>query len=288
MTSPILVTAVLVGGLFVVLFVCERWLPLRQATQPLRERLQVNLSISVLAIGTAAALVQPASATMLDFVSNRGFGLLSWIEAPAAVRFVVAFALLDLSFYYWHVANHKIAFLWRFHNVHHVDRDLDVTTTFRFHFGEVAMSAGFRVVQVLALGVSPFEFAIYELVFQTSTLFHHSNVRLPLQAERRLNLILVTPRMHGIHHSEIRRENNANFSVVFSWWDRLHRTLLLGIPQSQLVIGIPGYAETADSRLPEALLMPFKRQRDYWQKDDGIVAERNDVGIEVPVTRMAR
>src|SRR5687767_15197579 len=136
-----------------------------------------------------------------------------------------------------------------------------VSTAFRFHFGEVAMSAGFRVAQILVLGVSVVEFAIYELVFQTSTLFHHSNLRLPLQTERRLNLILVTPRMHGIHHSEIRRENNSNFSVVFPWWDRLHRTLRLNVPQSQIVIGMPGYAEIRDGKLGEALLMPFKRQR---------------------------
>ena len=288
MTRAMITTALVLSGLFVILFICERLWRLRQALQRLARRLLVNLSISALAIGTAAALVEPAGATALQYVSNRGFGLLSWIEFPAAVRFMIGFLLLDLTFYYWHLANHKIAFLWRFHNVHHIDRDLDVSTAFRFHFGEVAMSAGFRVAQILLLGVSPVNFAIYELVFQANTLFHHSNVRLPLQAERRLNLILVTPRMHGIHHSEIRRENNSNFSVVFPWWDRLHRTLRLNVPQSQIVIGIPGYAEIADSKLGEALLMPFKRQRDYWRRADGTIAERGDLGIEVPVTHMAK
>jgi sterol desaturase/sphingolipid hydroxylase (fatty acid hydroxylase superfamily) len=98
-------------------------------------------------------------------------------------------------------------------------------------------------------------------------------VRLPVRVERWLNLILVTPRMHGIHHSEIRCENNSNFSVVFSWWDMLHRTLRLNVPQSQIVIGIPGYAEIADSKLGEALLIPFKRQRVYWRRADGTIAE---------------
>jgi len=283
-----LATALVQGGLFVILFICERWVPLRQARQGLARRLMVNLSISALAIGTAAALVEPASAIALEYISNRGFGLLSWIEFPAAVRFVAGFVLLDLTFYYWHLANHKFSFLWRFHNVHHIDRDLDVSTAFRFHFGEVAMSAGFRVAQILLLGVSPVNFAIYELVFQANTLFQHSNVRLPLMAERWLNLILVTPRMHGIHHSEIRPENNSNFSVVFPWWDRLHRTLRLNIPQSQIVIGIPGYAAITDGRLGEALLMPFTRQRDYWRRADGKIAERSDAGIEAPVTCMAK
>jgi sterol desaturase/sphingolipid hydroxylase (fatty acid hydroxylase superfamily) len=269
MTEAILTTALILGGLFVILFICERWLPLRQPTQPRGRRLLVNLSISALAIGTAAALVQPAAASTLDFMSNRGFGLLSRIELPTPARFVLAFVFLDLSFYYWHLANHKIPFLWRFHNVHHVDRDLDVSTAFRFHFGEVAMSAGFRVAQILVLGVSAVEFAVYELAFQMGTLFHHSNLRLPLRAERWLNLVLVTPRMHGIHHSEIPRENNSNFSVIFPWWDWLHRTLRLDIPQSEIVIGIPGYAQIEDRTLGEALMMPFKRQRDYWRREDG-------------------
>jgi sterol desaturase/sphingolipid hydroxylase (fatty acid hydroxylase superfamily) len=281
-----LVTASILGGLFVALFVWERWAPLRQARQEMAGRLLVNLSISALAIGTAAALVAPAGATALQYVSNRGFGLLSWVELPATARFVVGFMLLDLTFYYWHLANHKIPFLWRFHNVHHIDRDLDVSTAFRFHFGEVAMSAVFRVSQILLLGVSSVEFAIYEVIFQAGTLFHHSNLRLPLRAERWLNLILVTPRMHGIHHSEIRRENNSNFSVVFPWWDRLHRTLRLNVPQSQIVIGMPGYAEIRDGKLGEALLMPFKRQRNYWRRADGDIPERNDPGIEASVTEM--
>ena len=288
MTGGMLATALVLSGLFVILLICERWVPLRKARQGLARRLLVNLSISALAIGTAAAVVEPAGATALQYVSNRGFGLLSWIDFPAAVRFTIGFLLLDLTFYYWHLANHKISLLWRFHNVHHIDRDLDVSTAFRFHFGEVAMSAGFRVAQILLLGVSPVNFAIYELLFQANTLFHHSNVRLPLMVERGLNLILVTPRMHGIHHSEIRSENNSNFSVVFPWWDRLHRTLRLNVPQSQIVIGIPGYAEIADSKLGEALLMPFKRQHDYWRRADETIAECRDVGIEVPVTYMAK
>jgi sterol desaturase/sphingolipid hydroxylase (fatty acid hydroxylase superfamily) len=286
MTGQMLATALLLGGLFLILFACERSWPLRQARQGPGRRLLVNLSISALAIGTAAAVVEPAGAIALEHVSTRGFGLLSWIEFPATMRFVIGFALLDLTFYYWHLANHKISFLWRFHNVHHIDRDLDVSTAFRFHFGEVAMSAGFRVLQILLLGVSPVNFAIYELVFQANTIFHHSNVRLPLMAERWLNRILVTPRMHGIHHSEIQRENNSNFSVVFPWWDGLHRTLRLNVPQSQIVIGIPAYPTAADDALGRTLIMPFRRQRSYWRRPDGTSAERDQTDIKLPASRM--
>ena len=135
------------------------------ATAALARRLVVNLSISALAIGTAAVLVQPAGATALQYVSERRFGLIHWMELPATAQSVFGFLLLDLTFYYWHLANHKFAFLWRFHNVHHIDRDLDVSTAFRFHFGEVAMSAGFRVVQIAVIGVSPVTFATLRIGF---------------------------------------------------------------------------------------------------------------------------
>ena len=149
---------------------------------------------------------------VLDWASNRPFGAAHLIQMPVAAQFVLSFLLMDLTFYWWHVANHRIPFLWRFHNVHHIDPDLDVSTAFRFHFGEVALSAGFRVAQVSAIGLSGWMFAVYELVFQANTVFHHSNVRLPIRLERLLNLVLVTPRMHGIHHSQVRDETNSRES----------------------------------------------------------------------------
>jgi len=181
---------------------------------------------------------------------------------------------MDLSFYWWHVLNHRVPFLWRFHNVHHIDSDLDVSTGFRFHFGEVAMSAVFRVVQVALIGISAPAFATYELAFQANTLFHHSNLRLPIRFERLLNKLLVTPRMHGIHHSQVQGETNSNYSVVFPWWDRFHRTLGLNVPQSEIVIGVPGYSMVADRKLVNGLLMPFRKQRDYWRTPDGKVPRR--------------
>ena len=284
MIAPTLTVALILGGLFIALFIVEIIAPLRQARHPLAHRLLVNLSISALAFVTAAGLVKPAGMTTMHYVSEQRLGLLQWLELPAAVRLAIGFLLMDLTFYYWHMANHKIPFLWRFHNAHHIDPELDVSTAFRFHFVEVALSAGFRVVQIVLIGVSPLTYAVYELVFQANTLFHHSNVRLPIRLERFLNKILVTPRMHGIHHSDLRPENNSNYSVVFSWWVRLHRTLRLNIPQSQVVIGIPAYARAEDNKLARALIMPFTHQRDYWRSADRLSKERARTSIEAPVT----
>jgi sterol desaturase/sphingolipid hydroxylase (fatty acid hydroxylase superfamily) len=266
--------AIAIALILATLFVVERSVPLRTGTRPLLGRLLVNVAISALAFGTAMVLVRPAALAALAWSSERPFGLIHAIRMPVAVQFIIAFLLMDLAFYWWHVANHRIRFLWRFHNVHHIDPDLDVSTAFRFHAGEVALSTAFRIVQVSLIGLSAWMFAVYEVVFQANTLFHHSNVRIPIRIERLLNLVIVTPRMHGIHHSQVRDETDSNYSVVFSWWDRLHRTLGLNIPQSEIAIGVPGYSEPADNSFSNAFLLPFRRQRDYWRRPDGTIVRR--------------
>ena len=266
-------TPVIVIGIFVLLFGVEKLFPLRESKAGLLARLVVNGSVSALAFLVAALVVRPVSLSMLTWASAQPFGLMHWLRLPHWTEFIAGFLLLDLSFYYWHIMNHKIPWLWRFHNVHHIDPDLDVSTGFRFHFGEVLLSTLFRFVQVSLIGMSLMTFAIYELIFQSETLFHHSNWRLPIRFERWLNNIIVTPRMHGIHHSQSRRETNSNFGVVFPWWDRLHRTLGLNIPQSKIEIGIAGYAATDDNRLWRTFIMPFVKQRDYWRKPDGSIPQ---------------
>lgn len=247
------------------LFVLEQAFPLRRRTRRLGPRLLVNACLSVATYGVAAFLVRPVSLTTLGWAANRSFGLLRFGQLYRPIEFLLGFLLLDLSFYYWHRLNHRAPCLWRFHNVHHIDPDLDASTGFRFHFGEVALSSVFRVAQVAAIGPAPSTFLLYELVFQIETYFHHSNLRLPLALERPLNFLIVTPRMHGIHHSQVHNETDSNYSVVFSFWDRLNRTYRSDIPQDEITIGVPGYYEPDDNRALAALSFPFRKQRDYWQ-----------------------
>lgn len=282
-----LYTPLAVAGIFALLFAVEKVLPLRVSRLSLVARLIVNGVLSVLAFAIAATIVRPFTVRALHWTGTKTFGLLHLWLLPSWTRLIIGFLLLDLSFYYWHVLNHRIPLLWRFHNVHHLDPELDVSTGFRFHFGEVMLSAVFRVVQVSVIGVSFPAFAIYEFVFQANTLFHHSNVRLPIRLERWLNKILVTPRMHGIHHSQVRAETNSNFGVVFPWWDNLHRTLGLNIPQSKIEIGIPGYTLQDDNRLGPALILPFLKQRDYWRRPDGHMPAREPDHLEKGNTYMA-
>lgn len=280
-------TPLIVVGIFALLFVLERFFPLRKRTCLLIGRLLVNLSISALAFFVAAILVRPAALATLHWANAKTFGVIYLLPLPPLFAFALSFLLMDLGFYYWHIANHRIPFFWRFHNVHHIDPDLDVTTAFRFHFGEIALSSGFSLLAVSLIGISGWAFAAYQILFQAEILFHHSNVRLPLRFERALCKVIVTPRMHGIHHSQVQRENNSNFGTLFTWWDRLHRTLGLNIPQSEIVIGIPGYSREEDNRVGSSLLMPFRKQRDYWRAPDGKVVVREKAPAETDPTTLA-
>lgn len=278
---------VAIAGWFLLLFFIERKIPLRERREPSPRRLVVNLVVSALAIGVAVAVVRPAANMAMETVEGSRFGLLQWFALPPAFAFVIGVLLLDASFYLWHLANHRLSFLWRFHVVHHIDPDLDVSTAFRFHFGEVALSAGFRVMQILLIGASPLTIAIYELAFQANTLFQHGNVRVPIRVERFLNYVFVTPRMHGIHHSIVRREDMSNFSVVFAWWDRVLGTLRLNVPQQSIVIGIPAYDAGRDNATAALLLLPFRAQPDAWRRPDGTRPTRDDRLVSAPLTFLA-
>jgi sterol desaturase/sphingolipid hydroxylase (fatty acid hydroxylase superfamily) len=280
-------TPIIVAGVFLLLFVVEKFFPLRASKAGLLLRLVVNASVSVLAFAVAATVVRPSALHALNWTSGKSFGLIHLFSLPAWAQFLVAFLLLDLSFYYWHQMNHRIPILWRFHNVHHLDPALDVSSAFRFHFGEVLLSTLFRVVQVSLIGMPFATFAAYELVFQSNTLFHHSNLRLPIRVERWLNQVLVTPRMHGIHHSQVRPETNSNYGVVFPWWDRLHKTLGLNIPQAKIEIGVAGYTLPEDNTIWSAVVLPFIKQRDYWRKPDGRMPQRDAADLEKTPNHLA-
>jgi sterol desaturase/sphingolipid hydroxylase (fatty acid hydroxylase superfamily) len=280
MRQVTLLAIVLLAGLLIL----ERLLPLRARRAGIALRMAVNASLAAIAYTTSGLLVTPVALRLAGLTTTQEIGLLPWLALPSAAVTALALLTMDLSFYYWHRLNHRLPLLWRFHNVHHVDRYLDVTTALRFHFGEIMFSTFFRSLQVTLLGVGPVAYVIYEALLQSANLFHHSNLRLPIGFERALNLVFVTPRMHGIHHSEIEGEANSNYSVVFSFWDRLHRSLCLGVPQAEVTVGVPAYREPADQRLLGALSLPFRRQRDYWRRPDGT---RPEPRAAAPARRLA-
>jgi sterol desaturase/sphingolipid hydroxylase (fatty acid hydroxylase superfamily) len=270
----------LLVGLFLLLLGLETWRPLRQRVQARWERLVTNGLLAATAAATLRLAVIPVVVAVSSLARQANFGLLPLLPLPEPVRWVVALLVLDYTVYVWHWLNHTVPFLWRFHRVHHTDLDLDVSTAFRFHAGELLLSAFWRSAQMVFLGVGPTLALLFEVVQEAATEFHHSNCRLPPGMERVLNRVLVTPRMHGIHHSIVERETNSNWSVLFSWWDRLHRTLRLDLPQEAIVIGVPAYRDPCELTFFFLLLMPFQKQRPTWLLPDGTSPDRSAATTE--------
>ena len=272
------------AGLFVALAVLETARPLRAAVEPRPRRVARNLGIAGLGLAALTLLQAPLLVPVAEWARGHRIGILNWTSLPAAVETVAAVLLLDYTLWHWHWLNHRVPFLWRFHLVHHVDLDLDSSTALRFHFGEMMLSVPYRLAQVVVIGASPSAVTVWQVLLVASILFHHSNVRLPASLERVLVRLLVTPRMHGIHHSDYENETNSNWSSLLSAWDWLHGTLLLSVPQREVAIGVPGYGDPRQVTLGRSLALPFRKQREDWKGPDGRLRRRDHAR---PLDRLA-
>lgn len=202
-------------------------------------------------------------------VERRGWGVVNLTGLPVWAEVALAFVLLDYTLYVWHVLTHRVPWLWHFHVVHHADLDMDASSALRFHFGELVISVPRRAGQIFLIGVSPLSLVVWQSILFVMILFHHSNARLPIGVERGLNLLIVTPRMHGIHHSIIRDETDSNWSSGLTLWDWLHGTLRLNVPQKEITIGVPAYRAPGETSLLKMLKLPFTKQRPSWQLAGG-------------------
>ncbi len=230
-------------GAFAFFLFLESLFALRQRNHTRKNRWWNNSLVAVFGLPAARLLLLPLTVGYAYFLGTKDFGLLNWVEWPAWLEITVGMLILDYAIYIWHRLNHGIPFLWRFHQVHHIDLDMDISTGIRFHVGELLMSIPFRLVIITFSGVSPLILLLYEVIFEAATLFHHSNIRLPLWFERILVKFIVTPRSHGIHHSLVKSETDSNYSTVLNWWDRLHRTAVFNVPQRWVHIGVPAFRE---------------------------------------------
>lgn len=265
-------------ALFILLLILENRQPLRRWVQGLFRRVLTNVGLAVPTFVVLRLAMIPALVLAAYWAEQNQFGLLYLSPLPAWLQGLLAFLLLDYLLYVWHWLTHQIPFLWRFHNVHHTDLDLGVSTALRFHFGEMFFSAIYRAAGVALIGATVEVVLIYEVLFEASVAFHHSNWRLPFRLERRLNWIIVTPRMHGIHHSIVRRETNSNYSNIFNLWDRIHATLRLNVRQDEITVGVPGYHDGHDLSLFGLLALPFRKQKEYWRTAGGNVPDRPETG----------
>ena len=262
--------------IFIILFLFETRFQLRKRVQKRWKRIVINFIVSLPAFALLRILFIPAIVWLATKNQSWNIGINYLFNASPAIKFVIAFLLLDYSNYIWHILLHKLPFMWRFHLVHHSDLDLDITTAFRFHFGEMIGSVFFRGAAIILIGASPTMVLIYEIAFEAATQFHHSNIKLPFKFEKILNFLIVTPRMHGIHHSVIKRETDSNYSIIFSFWDRVHKTVQLNIHQNEIVTGVPSYADEKELTIGNLLKLPFTSIRE-WKNGEKIVGNSNQM-----------
>ena len=177
-----------------------------------------------------------------------------WLDSWGGL--LLDIVLLDLWIYWWHRVNHRLPLLWRFHQVHHLDQWLDVTSAVRFHFGEVILSALVRGVVIICLGMPLPSVIVFEVLLLVSAGFHHSNIRLPVKLEQALSKIIITPSIHWVHHHVVQQDTDSNYGALFSFWDRLFGSKSQSVRTVDMVIGLD---QRNDKKFLQLLLEPFRR-----------------------------
>jgi sterol desaturase/sphingolipid hydroxylase (fatty acid hydroxylase superfamily) len=262
--------AIGISGAALAAVLAENARPLRARRESRGRRTARNLITAALTAAAVSLIQSSILERATDAVESRRVGLLQRLPLPRAARVVAGVLLLDYTLWWWHWLNHRVPLFWRFHLVHHVDRDLDASTALRFHFGEMSLSVVYRAMQVRLFGIDRETLALWQAMLFASIFFHHSNTDLPPETERLLSRVIVTPRMHGIHHSDYADETHSNWASLFSWWDMFHGTMRTDIPQEEIVIGVPAYDDAAAVTLGKITALPFLPQTDDWTDRDGI------------------
>lgn len=190
------------------------------------------------------------------------FGLLNQINIPTTYLFILTIILIDLWQYLWHRLNHQVPFLWKFHQVHHADKDMDVSTGLRFHPVEIIYSNVIRISIIPLIGAQLDHLLLYEILLLPIILFHHSNIKLNEKIDKILRTITVTPHIHRLHHSDIQSETDSNYASVFSFWDRLFKSYTIRPIEQAFNLGLGDrYAENQWNRIDGMLAIPFLNKK---------------------------
>ncbi len=236
-------------GVFVILFTAEHIKPaVAYSPHPVR-RIIKNLSFWPINIGLSLAFILPVTYWASQHALWERPEILS---GPAGLALDIL--ILDLFIYWWHRAVHEIPFFWRFHEVHHLDEHLDTTSAIRFHFGEIFFATFVRAAVVIAFAVPFTSVVIFEVLVLAFTLFHHSNIALPLRLESAVSKIIITPSIHWVHHHAIRKDTDSNYGTIFSFWDILFRSKSKTQRSTNMKIGVEG---RKDRNFLKLLFAPF-------------------------------
>ena len=202
-----------------------------------------NIFIAIINSVFIVFLFSSLTVITANYTEQNNFGFVHLFHLNELYYSILAFIIMDLWNYTWHRINHRIPFLWRFHRMHHSDPNMDVTTSIRFHFGEIIISSTFRLLIILLVGIPIWVMVFYDTTLLICTIFHHSNIQLPDKVDRFIRALIVSPNMHKVHHSRIKIETDSNYSSFLTIWDRIFGSFRLKDDYSEINFGLDNYDE---------------------------------------------
>ncbi|AEB28228.1 sterol desaturase family protein [Francisella hispaniensis] len=248
------------GFFLLILFIVSLWellAPVREQKISKQTRWINNLLLAFLNTLLLRLIFPTVAVGVAVFCQYYNLGLLNVVAIPMWLKILIAFLALDFTIYLQHVLFHYLPLLWRFHKIHHIDLDYDVTTGLRFHPVEIVLSMMIKFMAVFLVGAPVLAVIIFEIVLNGTSLFNHGNIRLPRYFDKFLRLFMVTPDTHRVHHSTILKETNSNFGFNLIWWDKLMGTYLAQPKKGHIDMDI-GLSEYTDPKQTQNLISMLK------------------------------
>ena len=237
----------------------ETLIPYRPSSVSKVKRWINNLALTLFNSILLNLIFSTAIVFTATYAQSHKMGVLTMLQAPTWLKIIVTVAFMDFMLYVWHLLNHEMPLLWRFHRVHHCDLNMDVSTATRFHIGELTISAVIKISLIFFSGASPMGVLIFESALVLCAQFHHSSLKVPRFFETLWWILFVPPSMHRIHHSVKIKERNSNYGTIFSLWDRILGTLLTSVDQVKIRIGVGAYQKPDKLNFHQLLVMPFTK-----------------------------
>ncbi len=211
--APILVVALLL----------ERWLPISSGQHDLTHGFCHDLIYYMADFVRAHSWISLYMALLIwirhSILGN--FELVPLGALPAWLAWCLAFLIGDLLAYFSHRVRHRVDFFWRFHAVHHSQRELNFFTQHRFHDVDTIVDMTLRVFPLLLIQSSWLALGIFQTVSLAHFHLYHSRIRTNYGV---LRYVLITPQSHRVHHARDYRQQNSNFGIFFSFWDHAFGT----------------------------------------------------------------
>jgi sterol desaturase/sphingolipid hydroxylase (fatty acid hydroxylase superfamily) len=246
----IILAVMAIGGLL------ETAVPMFAGKPWRRGRRAANLGLTALSFVSNWLL---ASVAAMAAITLRPAGLMARLHWPPWIEVGVGIVVLDFSVgYLSHRAMHMWSPMWRFHQIHHSDPFVDVTTTYRTHPVETLWRFLFALAPIWILGIPAPAVVIQRLLQATNGILEHANIRLWAPLDRALSLIWVTPNVHKIHHSRAVSETNSNYANLLTIYDRLLGTYTPAERARSVVYGLDEADAMGRASFPGLLSMPFQ------------------------------